>query len=124
MNKRYLWTLLLVIGAAAVAAASVIVIDGEETSPVAETEIVIVERDAWRTSSMADQLEHWAAERDIELFSAAPESVPTGPVFKKGKGKPDPCNDCNETLGVCERISCNPCCYSCDGLPYVICVDY
>ena len=43
--------------------------------------------------------------------------------FLMAKG-PKKCEGCAATIGnSCTRVSCNPCCYSCPGQPYLVCTE-
>lgn len=40
------------------------------------------------------------------------------------KGGPKNCQGCSISIGdQCTRVSCNPCCYSCKGTPYLVCTE-
>ena len=79
----------------------------------------------WLDTPLASEIVSCAEERGAKLFALPYKPAELDGMMAKGKPpKTDPCDTCGETLGPCDRISCSPCCYSCPGLPYVVCVDY
>lgn len=124
MKQRTLWLIVAALAAVVLTAGSLVAIGGRDAVAEPAVEAAPIDRSIWMESPLAEELSACAAERGVSLYAASPDALEAGRIFAKGKNKPDPCDTCSETLGSCERISCNPCCYSCEGLPYVVCVDY
>ena len=61
---------------------------------------------------------------DVNDFSARSEGVCFDAETAAGIVVGGPPPSCPKKLGSCTRVSKNPCCFTCPGVPFLVCVDF